>query len=130
MPLPRLDAVEVATQPLLQLLDVARPGGQPVLHRLLRGDQLLSEACRRGALSLGDVSATLLGDTALLCHEHGKRLGAETGECPLELFRALVDLERDDCVELRLSTRDLVVENARTRTHTRERERRSRGCDA
>src|SRR5919197_4085586 len=67
--LPCLDAPQLVGDALLQLLDVARPVGEPLLDALLHLRHLSSESRRRVALALEHVTPPLLGDTPLLFGE-------------------------------------------------------------
>ena len=108
--LARLDALHVVREALLQLPDVARPVGEPLLDRGLGRDELLAEPLGGVALALGDVAAPFLCDPPLLLRELRQGVGAEPGERVLELLRPLRELLRDDLVEGALAALDLAFE--------------------
>src|SRR5439155_112460 len=64
--LPRLDALQLVDEALLEFRDVAAPVPEPLLDRALHGKELLAEARARVALALGHVTAARFGDPALL----------------------------------------------------------------
>ncbi len=124
---------------LLKLVQVAAPLREPLLHPPLRRRQRLDQPRRGVALALGYVGPALLHDPPLLVGERRKRLRPGESECPLEVGRAALDLERDDLVEGLLAPGYLVLERARGRARAPHRQkgddcsddRRERGgeCD-
>ena len=131
--LPRLDAFHVFREALLQLADVARPVGEPLLDRRLGRDELLAQSLGGVPLALGDIPATLLRDPPFLFCELRQGVCAQPGERVLELLRPLGELLRDDLVEGGSAALDLALEQPLVRSnllqHERARDQRKHGND-
>src|SRR5581483_3021361 len=108
--LPALEPSHLVGETFLEPLDVACPGGEALLDRLLRRDQLRAQLFGPRALALGDVATALGRDAALFFCELRERVGALAGEHLLELLRTLRDLGRDDRVELAAPALDLALD--------------------
>ena len=128
-----LDAFHVVCEALLELADVARPVGEPLLDRSLGRDELLAEPFGGHPFALRDVAAPLLRDPPLLFRELRQRVGAQPGERVLELLRPLGELLGDDLVEGRSAALDLAFEHPLVRSnllqHERARDQREHGDD-
>ena len=104
------DAGAVFSQALLQLGDVARPVGDPLLDRRLGRDEPLTQALGRDSLPLGDVAAAFLCDPPLLLRELRQGIGSLPGQRVLELLGAHGKLVCHDLVERGLAPLGLAFE--------------------
>ena len=129
-----LDALHVVGEALLQLADVARPVGEPLLDRQPERETSFSlsrsVASRSRSATSRRRSSAIRRSSSASC---GQRVGAQPGEGVLELLGPLGELLRDDLVEGGLAALDLAFEQPLVRAnllqHDRARDQREHGND-